>query len=471
MAALALLTLLAGVPALLAGPTPPVQDTSLRAELAWRTRAVEVAWMAAEDEGRRAAALPHVEAAVQRFFRFDRRGVGAALGQARAALEGRDAVHPLDAARVHPARRLVDAGEPGVELVLGWLYGEAPEQDLGLRVECAGIVLDGPARARGSATEPRTFAYLWPDPADAPVGDLVLNVTVRLGDGEAVARALTLGRVPRLQARLEALSAPLPEGAPALEARTLTARRTLLESLAVGSSEETDYPAARLLHEAEAMASAAAEGEAWFGPQVRGQHWLALPMGRRTASVRLLVPSTYDPASPGPLVLALHGMGGSENMFFDAYGAGLAAQLCEERGWLLVAPRVSPLGVPAAAVLEALQGRLPFDGEQVLLMGHSMGAGVGQRLVAESPAAFRAFAAMGGGGAQRDVEPWSKVPVYATAGARDFGRAGAEALHTSLEGTGTAARTLVIEPGTEHLLIVAEALPSIFGWFDGLLAE
>ena len=82
-------------------------------------------------------------------------------------------------------------------------------------------------------------------------------------------------------------------------------------------------------------------------------------------------------------------MGGSENMFFDAYGAGLAARLCEERGWILAAPRVSPFGLPAEALLEGLHARLPFDRDRVLLMGHSMGAGVGQRLVAKAPDAFR----------------------------------------------------------------------------------
>ena len=451
---------------------PARKDAAMRAELAWRTRAVEQAWMSTEDAARRAAALPHVEEAVQRFFRLDSPAVGAALGEALAALEGRAEVHPLDAARIHPSRRLLDAADPQVELLSGWLHGAPPTGGVRIRVLVDGSPLEGPAEVRFGGDEPAVSRFRWPGGDLAPVGDLVLDVELRLGDSEPVSRAVTVARVPRLEARLGALRAPLPELAPALEARTLVARGELLDSLAAGSTEETDFPAARLLSEAEAMRAAAVEGRPWFGPAARGQHWLRLPVGRRAAaSVRLLVPSSYDPASPGPLVLALHGMGGSENMFFDAYGAGLAASLCEERGWIMVAPRVSPLGTSAERVLDALEERIPFDRDRVLLMGHSMGAGVGQRLVAKGPSTYRAFVAMGGGSAQRDAAPFADVPVYATAGERDFGRGGVEALFASLDGEGTADRQLVIEPGTEHLLIVADALPAVFRWFDALLAQ
>ena len=110
-----------------------------------------------------------------------------------------------------------------------------------------------------------------------------------------------------IRERLDALAPELPEEAPALEVRTLSARCDLLESLAAGSTEETDFPAARLLAEAEALRAAVTEGKPWFGSEARGEHWLTLPAGRGTAPVRLLVPSTYDPARPAPLVLALHG--------------------------------------------------------------------------------------------------------------------------------------------------------------------
>ena len=83
-------------------------------------------------------------------------------------------------------------------------------------------------------------------------------------------------------------------------------------------------------------------------------------------------------------------------------------------------PAREPPGDPAEAVLDGLEERLAFDRGRVLLMGHSMGAGVGQRLVSRRPDAYRAFVAMGGGSSQRDPAPWSAVPLYATAGERDW---------------------------------------------------
>ena len=177
------------------------KDQALRAELAWRTRAVEEAWMGTDDAERRSRALPHVEEAVQRFFRFESAAVGASLGEALAALQGRDAVHPLDAARVHPGRRLVDAAEPGVDLVIGWLYGERPVSPLEVAVRCGGVLLAGPEQVQLGPDPSTTVTFQWPDPTGAPEGDLVLDVSLSVGAGEPVARAVTLARVPGMRER------------------------------------------------------------------------------------------------------------------------------------------------------------------------------------------------------------------------------------------------------------------------------
>ena len=65
----------------------------------------------------------------------------------------------------------------------------------------------------------------------------------------------------------------------------------------------------------------------------------ALPGDEVAADVvRVQVPRDMKKGQSVPLVLALHGAGGSENMFFDGYGDGKVARLCAERGWLLAAP-------------------------------------------------------------------------------------------------------------------------------------
>lgn len=470
MAVRPLPTLLLSLAVLNASPTVRAQDQTLRAELAWRTRALEIAWMGTAEAGTRAAALPDIEEAVQRFFRLDGAGVAEALDDAIAKLGGESDGHrPHDAVRVHPTRRLIDAGEARAELVLGWMYGDRPTEPVPVTVRCGDVELRGPESWEPGDDADTALTFLWPDGAEPPRGDLVLEV--RCGQ-PAVERRITLSITPDLGRRLDELEAgleSLPEDGAPLEKRTLAARMKLLTSLAAGSTEETDYPAARLLADTEAMMAAAQKGETWFrGESQQGQHWLTIPAGGGAAPVRLLVPSTYDPSRPTPLVLALHGMGGSENMFFDAYGAGRIVELCEERGFLLVAPRVSPLGFPAEAVLDVLATRLNIDRGRVYVLGHSMGAGVGQRLVARDPSRFAAFVAMGGGSAQRRAESWREIPTYVTAGDRDFGRGGAESLFRSLERAGCERAQLVIEPRCEHLLIVADALPKVFDWIDGL---
>ena len=303
-------------------------------------------------------------------------------------------------------------------------------------------------------------------------GDLELRAVLADQDFGTSERRLSLSLANELAQRLNALQsalAALPPEAPALERETARAQLVLLRSLAAGSSEETDYPAARLLAEAERVVAAAGQGERWYGPERPGQFWLALPTGAKPARVRVLVPASSSSAAPRPLVLALHGVGGSENMFFDGYGDGAIVRACEQRGWYLAAPRVGLLGsTPPAEIVAALAAIYPLDRARVFLVGHSMGAGVGLRAVQQSPAGFRAFAALGGGQALGEARALAALPIFVAAGERDFARSGAERLHASLAATGSSVATLRIYPRCEHLLVVPAALPDVFAWFDTL---
>jgi hypothetical protein len=42
-----------------------------------------------------------------------------------------------------------------------------------------------------------------------------------------------------------------------------------------------------------------------------------------------------------------HGAGGSENMFFESYGAGVGPKEAQKRGWVFMSPRSVPGAVPA----------------------------------------------------------------------------------------------------------------------------
>src|SRR5439155_20640631 len=54
---------------------------------------------------------------------------------------------------------------------------------------------------------------------------------------------------------------------------------------------------------------------------------------------RLYVPTGYKAERPYPLIVMLHGNGGTENSFFDGY-QGQLQQLAQERGYIVVAPLV-----------------------------------------------------------------------------------------------------------------------------------
>jgi predicted esterase len=232
--------------------------------------------------------------------------------------------------------------------------------------------------------------------------------------------------------------------------------------------EETVLPGAHLLAEAEQLAAAMAAARPFYGPSRPGQFWLRVPSGRLTFAVRLLVPPPTD--TKQPLVIALHGAGGSENLFFDSYGDGEALRQCEQRGWYLCAPRAG-LGVPdLPALVDALAQRYPIDVRRVLLVGHSMGAAMAVGAASAAPERFAAVAALGGGGDVRDSDALRRVPFFVATGSRDFLRAGALRLHERLQQPETRIEWREYA-GVEHWSIVQIALPDVFTWFDAALAR
>jgi pimeloyl-ACP methyl ester carboxylesterase len=168
------------------------------------------------------------------------------------------------------------------------------------------------------------------------------------------------------------------------------------------------------------------------------------------------------------VVVALHGMGGSENLFFEGYGAGRIVTECRTRGWLLVSPR-SGFGLggtpPILDLLEQLAKIYPLDPKRVFVVGHSMGAMQAVELVQKHPGKFAAVAALGGGGTVRDAKAFADLPVFVGVGAKDaLALAGARELNKAL----ASAKKLTFKeyPHVEHMVIVREALPDVFEMFD-----
>ena len=201
-----------------------------------------------------------------------------------------------------------------------------------------------------------------------------------------------------------------------------------------------------------------------------GKFWLSIPVEKSRTACRLFIPKGLDPKKPVPLVIALHGAGGSENMFFEGYGDGQIVKLCEKRGWMLLAPRSGLSfvggGPPVGEIVDELAKRYPIDPKAIFVVGHSMGAMQTIDAAQKYPGKFAGIAAFGGGGRVRKPELFAELPTFIGVGDKDFALAQARALKKSLEDGKAKFVTFQEYEGLEHLLICREALPDAFAMFD-----
>lgn len=242
-----------------------------------------------------------------------------------------------------------------------------------------------------------------------------------------------------------------------------------LDALAKKTVPETDLPASRLIFGAERLSKVK---EPYYIASRPGEFWLSIPTGKTATVVRIRIPTKLEEKkTPAPILFALHGMGGSENLFFDSYGNGIVPRLATERGWIVVAPKVEGLlgAGPApkvSEILAELAKRYPIDLKRVYLVGHSIGAGHAIQLAQKDPDRYAAIAALGGGGRVSKAESLKSTRFFVGCGKMDFALSGAKALHKSLEDAKVPV-TLKEYDDIEHLLIVREAASDVFKFFEG----
>jgi predicted esterase len=204
----------------------------------------------------------------------------------------------------------------------------------------------------------------------------------------------------------------------------------------------------------------------------RAQHTLGWLAGQRlvedaagAATPYLLhVPERTAPQGGWPVVVAVHGAGGDERMFFGGYGAGIIRELADAHGIAVVTPR-APLPTDAlVALVDALAARHPLDASRVALVGHSMGAAIVGRAALERPERFRGVACIAGscgsGGAVS-----AGPPVLMVAGALDplFRVEMLAAQAESLRQAGRNVEFRALED-EGHTLVVGAALPAAMQW-------
>jgi predicted esterase len=198
-----------------------------------------------------------------------------------------------------------------------------------------------------------------------------------------------------------------------------------------------------------------------------GDLWRVVKLEKGELAVRLYAPIRAAKEAPLPVVIALHGARGDENMFLDGYGLGKIRALADQHGFLLVCPRTaSDLGPEKLeALLAALKLDYTLDEKRIALLGHSMGAGVAARLAAANPGRFCALACFSGG-PRASVE--RLPPTWLRVGAIDqlADPAGLEAAAKELRERGLALDFQIL-PDLGHTLIVGEALDAAVDWLLG----
>jgi predicted esterase len=439
-----------------------------RYELGRRLKRFEAEWEKQTDPAARKRALAVLPKASTQFLSLNLTEAARTVDDAYWALKAAEppaaGVRWLDALCVVPEKRVCDVS-PTIPVTVRQLYavkGGPPEMTSAMLVGPRGELVECPLSPLPSAvigvpTAPPSRKF------NLGVHEFQADgqVTLRLNQFVTTVAAHSVGVSVLSSEAFKRLSAVPPLDRRQLEGATAATRSQAATGLRAGDVSETDVPVAAWADQAAALAGT------YFTPDRPGDHTLTVPTEKATTACRLFVPPGLTPDKPVPLVVALHGAGGSENMFFESYGAGHIVKECQKRGWLLLSPRSGLLGTPpVAAIIDKLRERYPIDPKRVFLVGHSMGAGQAIDLVQRQPGKFAAVANLGGGGRVRDKERFATLPVFVGVGTADFALKSSRSLVKALGDAGAKNVTAKEYPDLEHLVIVREALPDVFALFD-----
>jgi len=445
-----------------------------RYELGKRLRRFEKAWQTATAVQQAESTRP-MQQAVQSFFSFNLARAASKLDEAWIYVRDTDTAewerHVLSH-RIEIDSTLPDWSEPEMPVSLTPLYrtgAAAPEAaSVKLVVANAGGLRLKECESTWQACVVGNSIHI----GDLPEGDYWLKMTVTVGNRSLPLPPIMFSRLLNPASHVEELrqaARAQPESATDTAIATLREYAAMLAQADKLGRSETDYPWYRLVAFADTLAQAEPGASGVIAQAARQRdHWLVLARGRERVPVRLQAP--VETSGPLPVLFLFHGAGGSENMFFETYGAGMAVTAGLERGWLVVAPRQALMGLnlDVSQMLNALEEIFEINRDQVYLLGHSMGAAQVIHQMRQAPQLPKAAAVIGGGRAIPDASDIAGVPWYVAAGELDFGKRGAQAFWKSLQQAIASHSQYQEFPNIEHMVIVQAALPAVFEFFDQL---
>jgi poly(3-hydroxybutyrate) depolymerase len=324
------------------------------------------------------------------------------------------------------------------------------------------------------------------------VADGAYVLVVDVADGREAIGAATLTIALRkglddLVARLDADAKRAPE---ALRAEILFPVDRM-NNVNRGRLELRTFDPDRDLAAAEAVAAAVKAGKDPFAGRTGDirRHY-RLDAANEILPYRTYVPTSYTGAKAFPLIVALHGLGGTEDAFFDSYEKKLPP-LAESHGYIVASPlgyRVDGsygwgLGAAPAdpntkrtqdfseqdvmQVLARVRQLYRIDDSRIYLLGHSMGAIGTWKIAPKYPDIWAAIAPFSGSGAAATLERIRAVPEIIVHGDADptVNVAGSRAMVAKLKELGTEFKYVEV-PGGLHSDVVAPNIAAAIDFFD-----
>ncbi len=240
-----------------------------------------------------------------------------------------------------------------------------------------------------------------------------------------------------------------------------------------------------------AIAAAAKSGKNPYATKTGDfkRHYL-LESAKEVMPYRMYVPANYSASKSYPLVIALHGLGGTENSFFDGYDKQFPL-LAEKHGYIVAAPlgyRVdggygwgvgNPPADPVARrsqdyseqdvmqVLDLVKKQYKIDESRIYLTGHSLGAIGTWKIAPKFPDIWAAIAPFSGSGAPETLARIKHIPEYVVHGDADptVNVRGSRVMVAKMKELGINV-TYIEVPGGNHGNVVAPNMPGLFDFFD-----
>ena len=463
----------------------PAQNPRL--ELGRRLKRFEMSWETAASP-LRVSAVPFLQNAVRRFFTLNFKEAGRQLDRAWLELntdkKSDRLTNNLVGAQLLVSPVCADTDTDSLEIELTSFYDAELQRPPQTSAHLKLTGRNGQLRAETELSIDELARGTSWKLKNLPEGDYHLTLTFLQSDSTFALPPVTVSRIHGLQRRIKALeesAATLRSDAQAhgtstfdqTLAATLRDEARFFSGLLKGLSQEADFPYSERLKNCELLFSSRTNPQDVSSRQFSGkQFWISLAAGTRSVPTRIRLPSSLE--TPVPVLFVFHGAGGSENMFFETYGAGRVVSESTERGWIVVSPRqgLFDLALDISQMLSALETIAPIDRKRIMLLGHSMGAAQVVQQVGAHPSLPIAAIALGGGGrlSLRDGRQSRGVSWYVGAGSEDFGLTSAQRLKRSLTESNSKIRFKIYND-IEHLVVIQAAIDDAFAFLDELLMK